>query len=117
MSFITQFKIELLLQFMGCRKVFGKMPVFDINESTVQGIINAHNFPGAGRLLTYPIELNDELLRLIFVLRNLNFPVSAMCLKEKAKLVIQPHNQSLMQAEVGLENFSTSTNLPYMPVL
>ena len=26
LSFITQFKIEFLLQFTGCRKVLGKMP-------------------------------------------------------------------------------------------
>ena len=28
LSFITQFKIEFLLPFTGCRKVLGKMPVF-----------------------------------------------------------------------------------------
>ena len=28
LSFITQFKIEFLLPFTGCRKVLGKMPVY-----------------------------------------------------------------------------------------
>ena len=28
LSFITQFKIEFLLPFNGCRKVLGKMPVY-----------------------------------------------------------------------------------------
>ena len=34
LSFITQLKIEFLLQFTGCRKVHGKMPVrklFDVS--------------------------------------------------------------------------------------
>ena len=51
---------------------------FDINKSTVGGIVDACllldkmnilskcNFSGAGRPLTYPIELDDELLKLIF---------------------------------------------------
>ena len=64
----------------------------------------------SGRLLTYPSELDDELLKVIFVLMDLHFPVSIMSLQEKAKLVIQPH-------KVGLENFSTDTNLLYVPVL
>ena len=33
------------------------------------------NFPGAGRPLSYPIELDGELLKWIFVLRDLHFPV------------------------------------------
>ena len=53
-----------------------------------------YNLPGTGRPLTYPIELDDELLKWIFVLRDLHFPVSIMSLQEKAKLVIQHHNPS-----------------------
>ena len=53
---------------------------FDINESTVRGMIHVRplpdkmklssklNFPGASRPLTYPAELDDELLKWIFVL-------------------------------------------------
>ena len=63
---------------------------FDINESTVRGMVDARpllgkikhsskcNFPGAGRTLTYPIELHNEPLKWIFVLRDLHFPVSVM---------------------------------------
>ena len=65
--------------------------------------------PGASTPLTYPIELDHELLKLIFILRGLHIPVSVMSLKEKAKLVIQPHNP------VRSENFSTDTNLLYVP--
>ena len=31
LSFITQFKIEFLLPFIGCRNVLGKMPAKDVS--------------------------------------------------------------------------------------
>ena len=54
--------------------------VFGINESTVRGMIKAHlvpdniklsskcNFPGAWRPLTFPVELDDEMLTWILAL-------------------------------------------------
>ena len=36
-SFITQFKIEFLLRFTGCRKVLGKMPVSKLFDVVVTG--------------------------------------------------------------------------------
>ena len=41
LSFITQFKIEFLLPFTGCRKVLGKMPAgkhFTVQRMIRQGI-------------------------------------------------------------------------------
>ena len=35
LSFITQFKIGFLLPFTGCRKVFGKMPEYEIHMFNV----------------------------------------------------------------------------------
>ena len=35
LSFITQFKIEFLLTFTGCRKVLGKMPATLLNTTNV----------------------------------------------------------------------------------
>ena len=75
---------------------------FDINESTVRGIIDASvsdkikpsskgNYLGAA---DDDDELDDEQLKWTFVLRDCHFPVSVMSLKEKAKLLIQPHNPS-----------------------
>ena len=73
---------------------------FDINESTVRGTIDVRslpnkmklsikcNFAGAGTPLIYSIELDNELLKWIFVLRDLNFPVLSMSPQERAKLVI-----------------------------
>ena len=34
LSFITQFKIESLLLFNGCRKVLGKMPILGFTEKS-----------------------------------------------------------------------------------
>ena len=89
---------------------------FDINELTVRSIIDASvpdeikpsskgNFLGAGRPLTYPIELDDELLKWIFVLRDCNFPLSVMSLQEKAKLLIQPHNPSFNASRGWVRKF------------
>ena len=54
------------------------------------------NLPGAGRPLSHPAELDNELLKRNFVLRNLYFPVSVISFQEKAKHVIQPHNPSFI---------------------
>ena len=34
-SFITQFKIELLLLFICCRKMFGKIPAADVKANKI----------------------------------------------------------------------------------
>ena len=77
---------------------------FNLNESLVRGIIKTlpvaskiipskkQNFLGAGQPLSYPVELEDQLMKWILVLRDLNFPVSILVLQEKAKNLIQPGN-------------------------
>ena len=40
LSFITQFKIEFLLLFNGCRKVLGKMPLLGIVKILKEHILN-----------------------------------------------------------------------------
>ena len=85
---------------------------FNLNESTVRGIIKTRpvagkiilskkqNFPGAGRPLSYPVELEDQLIKWILVLRDLNFPVSILVLQEKAKNLIQPGNPEFKASRV-----------------
>ena len=84
---------------------------FGLTESTVRGVVGAHpiadkrlsrkgNAQGAGKPLSYPVELEDELLKWILVLRDLHFPVSVLSFQEKAKKLIQPHN-SLFSASRG----------------
>ena len=66
------------------------------------------DFSDAVRPLNYPIELYDELLKWIFVLRDLHFPLwvfKRMSLQEKAKLVIQPHNSSFNKSRGWVRKF------------
>ena len=53
-----------------------------------------YNFPDAGRPLTYPTELDDELLKWVFALSDFHFPDSLISFQEKAKLVLQHHTPS-----------------------
>ena len=43
------------------------------------------NAQGAGRPLSYPVEVEDEMLKWILVLRDLHLPVSVLSFQEKAK--------------------------------
>ena len=100
---------------------------FDINGWTVREIIDAHplpdkkklsskcNFPGAGRTLTYPIEQDNELIHFFKGVCIFQFPVSRV-FKWKQSLWYNIITRPLMQVEVGLETFSTGTNLLYVPV-
>ena len=90
---------------------------FNLNESTVREIIKTRpvagkiilskkqNFPGAGRPLSYPVELEDQLLKWILVLRDLNFPVPILALQEKAKNLIQPGNPEFKASRGWIEKF------------
>ena len=85
---------------------------FGLTESTVRGVVGAHpiadkrlsrkgNAQGGGKPLSYPVELEDELLKWILVLRDLHFPVSVLSFQEKAKKLIQSHNSSFSASRVG----------------
>ena len=90
---------------------------FNLNESMVREIIKTRpvagkivllkmqNFPGAGRPLSCPVELEDQLLKWILVLRDLNFPVSILALQEKAKNLIQPGNPEFKASRGWIEKF------------
>ena len=55
-------------------------------------LIDKGNRSGAGRPITYPLEVENDLIRWILELRDLHVPVSVLALQEKAKGVVQPHN-------------------------
>ena len=89
---------------------------FGLNESTVPGVVCAHpiadkrlsskeNVQRGGRLLSYPVELEDEMLKWILVLRDLHFPVSVLGFQEKAKKLIQPHNPSFSASRGWVTKF------------
>lgn len=88
---------------------------FSLNESTIRNIVKSTirdvklsdkgNKPGAGRPLTYPIEVENEIVAWILQLLDLHAPLSTLMLKEKAKKVIQPHNHKFSASNGWLEKF------------
>ena len=55
--------------------------------------------------MSYPVELEDQLIKRILVLRDLNFPVSILALQEKAKNLIQPGNPEFKASCGWIEKF------------
>ena len=53
--------------------------------------------------MSYPVELEDQLIKWILVLRDLNFPVSILALQEKAKNLIQPGNPEFKASRGWIE--------------
>ena len=80
--FTNQKKAEMRLYYSTTGNFRETARAFNLNESTVQGIINTYpaagkiilskkqNFPGAGRPLSYPEELEEQLIKWILVLRD-----------------------------------------------
>lgn len=89
---------------------------FNLNESTVRNIVkttkrdgtklsDSGNRPGAGRPLTYPKEVENELVAWILGMLDLHLPVSILAMQEKAKKVIQPHNPTFTASRGWIEKF------------
>ena len=55
--------------------------------------------------MSYPVELEDQLIKWILFLRDLNFPVSILALQEKAKNLIQPGNPEFKASFGWIEKF------------
>ena len=55
--------------------------------------------------MSYPVELEDQLIKWILVLRDFNFPVSILALQEKAKNLIQPGNPEFKASRGWIEKF------------
>ena len=115
--FTNQKKAEMRLHYSTTGSFRETARAFNLNESTVRGIIKTRpvvgkiilskkqNFPGAGRPLSYPVELEDQLIKWILVLQDLNFPVSILALQEKAKNFIQPGNPEFKASRGWIEKF------------
>ena len=114
--FTYQKKAEMRLHYSTTGNIRETARAFNLNESTVRGIIKTpvaskiilskkHNFPGAGRPLSYPVKLGDQFIKWILVLRNLNFLMSVLALQEKAKNVIQPGNPEFKTSRGWIEKF------------
>lgn len=115
--FTNQKKAEIRLHYINSGNYHETARAFDLNESTVRGIINTKplqgrgtkakktNHPGAGRKTSYPPEVEEELVKWVLVLRDQNFPVSTLALKEKAKKLILPHNSEFKASSGWLTKF------------
>ena len=88
---------------------------FGVNESTVRTIVKTptrngklndkENHSGAGRPLTYPLEVEKDFLSWLLELRDLHVPVSILTLQEKAKRVVRPHNPTFNASRGWVEKF------------
>ena len=67
LSFITQFKIEILLPFNGCRKVVGKMSDSTVGKGRFLSLyfVKVYLFLLSGGILNYPESYYLTALRII----------------------------------------------------
>ena len=63
------------------------------------------NHSGAGRPLTYPKNVDNELVAWILQLLDLHVSVSVLSLQEKAKIVIRLHNPTFSASKGWVEKF------------
>ena len=95
-------KLEIREHYMLTQNYAATAKEFGVNESTVRTIVktstrngklnNKGNHSGAGRPLTYPLEVEKNILSWLLELRDLHVSVSIQTLQEKAKRVVRPHN-------------------------
>ena len=67
--------------------------------------LNKENHSGAGRPLTYPLEVEKDILSWLLELRDLHVPVCILTLQEKAKRVVRPHNPTFNPNRGWVEKF------------
>ena len=63
------------------------------------------NMKGAGRPLTYPLSIDEELVSWILTMRDIHVPVSVEGLKEKARELVAPHNCKLKASSRWVKGF------------
>ena len=100
---------------------------FSLNESTVRNIVKSTirdekvsdkgNHSGAGRPLTYPKDVENELVAWILQLLGLHVSVSVLSLQKKAKKIIRPHNPTFSASKGWVESCSQDTDYHFEIVL
>ena len=92
-----------------------KSTVRSIKTPTRNGKLNdKENCSGAGRSLTYPLEIEKDILSWLLELRDLHVPVSILTLQEKAKRVVRPHNPTFNANRGWVEKFFARHQLPLL---
>ena len=67
---------------------------------------------GAGRPLSYPTAVDEELLSWILIMNDLHLPVSVLALQKKAELLILPHNPSFEASKGWIHQLRERHDLP-----
>ena len=108
-------KLEIREHYMLTQNYAATAKEFGVNESTVRTIVKTPtrngklndkgNHSGAGRPLTYPLEVEKDILSWLLELRDLHVPVSILTLQEKAKRVVLPHNLTFNASRGWVERF------------
>ena len=75
------------------------------NKAVPIGDKGRHLRSGSGRKLSYPKEVDEEILEWILIRRDAQLPVSSELIKAKAKLLIKPHNQQFKASKGWLQKF------------
>ena len=114
-------KLEIREHYMLTQNYAATAKEFGINESTVRTIVKAStqngklndkgNLSGSDRPLTYPLEVEKDILSWLLELRNLHVPVSIMTLQEKVKRVARPHNPTFNASRGWVEMFFATHRL------
>ena len=108
-------KLEIREHYMLTQNCAATAKEFGVNESTVRTIVKTPtrndklndkgNHSGAGRPLTYPLEVEKDILSWLLELRELHVPVSILTLQEKAKRLVRPHNPTFNANRGWVEKF------------
>ena len=108
-------KLEIREHYLLTQNYAATAKEFGVNESTVRTIVKTptrngklndkRNHSGAGGPLTYPLEVEKDILSWLLELRDLHVPVSILTLQEKAKRVVRPHNPTFNASRGWVEKF------------
>ena len=108
-------KLKIREHYMLTQNYAATAKEFGVNESTVRTIVKTPtrngklndkgNHSGAGRPLTYPLEVEKDILSWLFELRDLHVLVSILTLQEKAKRVVRSHNPTFNASRGWVEKF------------
>ena len=110
---------------MACGNYRETTRAFQLQHSTVRKICKAEppekseshqgfkggNAKGAGRLLSYPPSIDEELLSWLLIMNDLHLPVSTLALQKKAKSLILPHNLCFQASRGWSRQFKEKHNL------
>ena len=112
---VARQKPQFYTTYMLTQKCAATAKEFGVNESTARTIVKTPmrngklndkgNHSGAGRPLTYPLEVEKDNLSWLLELRDLHVPVSILTLQEKAKHVVHSHNPTFNASRGWIEKF------------